>query len=254
MMWHANYPFTNRHFDDLNPIRAGEAVNTHAVPVGPRMRDITAIFYTVKGRGTYHVRGKSYPVETGQAFLILPNEMFSYCDDPEDPWHQQWIVFDGTLSESFRQLPPVFTLHPKHFRNIFLFKDDESTREYKIAAQLFLLYADLFRTEPPRTNYVTQVKNYIQTLYAESISVEQIAREVNLDRRYLSWLFKKETGQTIQQYLINVRLEEAQAHLKQGRSVQEAALLCGYEDVSNFSKMFKRRYGKSPAHWKRLNN
>ena len=70
---------------------------------------------------------------------------------------------------------------------------------------------------------------------------------MNLDRRYLSRLFKEKTGRSIQQYLLEVRLQEADGYLLQGCSVREAAQLSGYEDVSNFSKLYKHHFGKTPA-------
>ena len=81
------------------------------------------------------------------------------------------------------------------------------------------------------------------------IRVEQIAENLNLDRRYLSRLFKQKMGQTIQEYLIIVRMDEAKRYLAEGRSVSETATLCGYTDTCNFSKMFKRVCGISPANW-----
>ena len=96
-----------------------------------------------------------------------------------------------------------------------------------------------------------RVKNYIQTSYAHKLSVELIATQIGLDRRYLSSLFKKKTGFTIQEFIVNTRLEESLRFLQQGYTIQEAAQLCGYEDISNFSKMFKKKYGKSPAVWRK---
>ena len=84
-----------------------------------------------------------------------------------------------------------------------------------------------------------------------SIRIDDIAKQLNLDRRYLTRLFKEKTGQSIQEYLIQVRLEEAAHCLQSGYSVNDTATLCGYEDVSNFSKMFKKRYGISPTKMKR---
>ena len=66
----------------------------------------------------------------------------------------------------------------------------------------------------------------------------------------MSRLFKEKTGQTVQEYLISVRLDAAKKQLERGASVGEAALLCGYDDVCNFSKMFKRLSGISPGKWK----
>ena len=76
--------------------------------------------------------------------------------------------------------------------------------------------------------------------------IAPIAERLNLDRRYLSRIFKQQTGQTVQEYLISTRIEEATRLLKQGMSVEESAHLCGYEDVFNFSKAFKKRMGVNP--------
>ena len=79
------------------------------------------------------------------------------------------------------------------------------------------------------------------------IRIAVIARQMNLDRRYLSRLFKEQTGLSIQSYLLQVRMEEADKYLLQGYSVREAATMAGYEDISNFSKLYTRHFGLSPA-------
>ena len=55
----------------------------------------------------------------------------------------------------------------------------------------------------------------------------------------------------MQEYLINVRMEEAKKQLEKGKTVAEAAKLCGYDDPCNFSKIFKSRFGVSPGGWKK---
>lgn len=248
-----NIILTNRHLLDLNPLIAGEEECAPGHSFGPAVRRFFLLHYVRRGRGTYYAYGGVYPVEAGQAFLILPGEVTTYTADESDPWHYQWIGFDGALAERFRQLPPVFSVQDPVFRDIFRRMGDASVWEYHIASGLLRLYAELFSGESRGNSHVKRVENYIRSAYMERITVEQIARQMNLDRRYLSRLFKEKTGQTIQEYLLSVRLEAACLCLQEGRSVQEAAQLCGYEDVSNFSKMFKRRYGKSPAYWKKQN-
>ena len=128
--------------------------------------------------------------------------------------------------------------------------EERDLREYRVAALLFEMYAELFERPNPRNHYVRQVKDYIKALYMQPIRIEAIAEKMNLDRRYLSRIFKQKTGQTVQDYLISVRMEEAQRLLSQGKTVEESAILCGYEDPFNFSKMFKRKFGVSPLQWK----
>ena len=238
---------TNRHLQDLNPLIAGEEICAASHRFGPFVRKYTLIHYVIKGKGVFYARGKEYPVEAGQAFLFLPDEVTTYQADTLDPWHYQWIGFDGSLSTQFAQLPPVFPVKEEIFRKAFHSISDPATLEFHLASALFLLYASLFSKKVNTNQHVQRVQSYIQTSYMQAVRVEDIAMHLNLDRRYLSRLFKKKTGQSIQDYLIQTRLDAALQHLEDGYSVTEAAILCGYEDVSNFSKMFKKRYGISPA-------
>ena len=240
----------NRHLHDLNPLNAGEETCQPSHRFGPAVRKYTLIHYVVKAKGTFYARGGEYTVCAGQAFLILPDEITTYEADAEDPWHYQWIGFNGDLSSHFMQLPPVFPVREDIFRRAFQNTEDPSVLEYSIASALLLLYASLFSSKSSTNQHVQKVQSYIQTSYMRSIRIEDIAKQLNLDRRYLTRLFKEKTGQSIQEYLIQVRLEEAVQCLQNGYSVSDTAILCGYEDVSNFSKMFKKRYGISPAQMK----
>lgn len=242
----------NRHFRDLNPILHGSEDCLPGHTYGPAVRKYTLIHYVVSGSGTYTVRGETHRVSAGEAFRILPGEVTVYSADLTDPWRYRWIGFDGELSDRFSELPPVFFV-PENARAAF-FCDvrEDGTGEYLLTAELFRLYAVFFSGDDGRqSHYVRRVKDYVRAMYMQEVRVERIAEQMNLDRRYLSRIFKEKTGKTVQEYLISVRMEEAKRCLSRGMTVAETARLCGYEDVCNFSKMFKSRVGISPAYWKR---
>ena len=233
---------TNRNLSDLNPLIAGEEFCAPGHSFGPAVRAYTLLHYVISGKGVFYTDGHAYPVTAGQVFCILPGQVTTYTADENDPWHYRWIGFDGKLSADFSRLPPVFDC-PEQF-----FPAEES--EYRLAASLLELYGHLFAGERGGNPHVLRVENYIRAQYMQPVKVEGIARALNLDRRYLSRLFKAHTGCTVQEFLIRVRLEAAAGHLHRGASVTESAALCGYEDVANFSKMFKRHYGISPTDYK----
>ncbi len=238
---------TNRKLKDLNPLIAGEETCAPGHSFGPAVRQYTLIHYVFRGKGTLYARGGIHPVQAGQAFVILPEEVTTYTADLQEPWHYCWIGFDGDLAARFGELPPVLTLPETLFGRMRHLSAQPSAMEYLLAGDLFSLYAYLFADSQRGCPHVRRVENYIRSNYMHTIRVERIAAELNLDRRYLSRLFKEKTGSSIQEYLIRVRLEEAERLLLRGCSVKEAAHLAGYEDVSNFSKMFKKRTGRSPA-------
>jgi len=243
-----NILLTNRGLADLNPLIAGEHICDPGHSFGPSVRKYTLIHYVLSGKGTFYARGQTFQVEAGQAFLILPGEVTTYTADRDDPWHYRWIGFDGALTQRFSTLAPVFQPPDTLFVNLFRLATDPSVAEYRLASELIRLYATLF-TESAGNPHVQRVQNYIRASYMHPVRVEQIAAELNLDRRYLSRLFKEKTGQSIQAFLIQVRLEEAASLLQLGCSVADAARLVGYEDTANFSKMFKRHLGQSPSYW-----
>ena len=100
---------------------------------------------------------------------------------------------------------------------------------------------------------VQEAKAYIQTRYADGISLEDVAASVFLTPAYFSVLFKKETGKTYNDYLIEVRLEAAKellchTHLRLG----EIAERVGYKDSRYFSKLFAERVGIRAQEYRRL--
>lgn len=246
-----DFLFVNRNFSDLNPILYGRENCRSGHSFGPSVRTYTIIHYVESGKGTLYKYGNAYPVKAGEAFVILPHEVTTYTADSAEPWVYRWIGFDGSLCEKVGELEPVIKIPDNLFPH--LTGDDEKNPEmisYILASQLFALYGQLFSRDSHSNHYVRKVKDYIDSSYMRELRVEEIADSLSLDRRYLSRLFKQKTGQTVQEYLIKVRMEAACRQLSDGRSVSEAAMLCGYSDVCNFSKMFKRIYGVSPKHWK----
>lgn len=242
---------TNRHFQDINPLLVGREECLPGKSFGPSIRKYTLLHYVEQGRGTLYKGGNTYPVQKGEFFIILPGEVTKYVADDRDPWVYRWISFDGALSELFSQLPPVVSFPEDLFPRVPNMREHHGITEYALAGQIYGMMSELFASGKPRNHYVTQVKDYIKSFYMRDLYVERIAESLNLDRRYLSRLFKEKTGQTIQEYLISVRMEEARRLLSEGYGIAETATLCGYCDACNFSKMFKRIYGISPAAWKK---
>ena len=236
---------TNRHLHDLNPLVLGEEECRPGHSFGPAVRQYTLIHYVVRGKGVFYARGGIYPVGPGQAFIIRPGEVTTYTADTREPWYYQWVGFDGTLSEDFARLDPVIDL-PRWVLGDLLRVADKGS-EYLLSAELLRLYTHLFHQRTGGSPHVQRVEDYIRANFMRPIRVEDLAAQLNLDRRYLSRIFKAHTGLSVKEYLIRQRLEQAEGYLRQGCSVKEAAALCGYEDTANFSKRFKQHFGTSPA-------
>ncbi len=242
--------FSNRGFGDLNPIMCGEEACLPSHMYGPAVRRYVLIHFVVSGCGTYIYKGKSYPVRSGEAFIVPMGEVMTYYADSLDPWHYMWMGFDGRLAESFAALAPVVGFSVNWAEELLELDKSSPMVEFDAASKLFLMYSEWFAEKTEKSDYVSQVKDYVKARYMQEMSVEGIAEHMSLDRRYLSRLFKQKTGKTIQEYIIRVRIKSAKRLIEEGYNITEAAHMCGYADVCNFSKMFKKQTGISPGAWK----
>lgn len=93
---------------------------------------------------------------------------------------------------------------------------------------------------------IEQIKKYITSHVNERLELDDIAKEFHMSRYYLSHYFKKETGFTLQQYIMNQKIMEAKIRLKSGYSVTEIAADLAYNSDSHFIAVFKKDTGITP--------
>lgn len=83
------------------------------------------------------------------------------------------------------------------------------------------------------------------------LSIKQLAERVYLTPTYLSYLFKKVTGQTTSEYIMWYRIEKAKEMLiSDNDKLTEVAQSVGYGDANYFTKAFKRQTGMTPSKYR----
>lgn len=90
---------------------------------------------------------------------------------------------------------------------------------------------------------------WLDSHFADPVTLVQLATIANLSPRRLSDLFKRHFGMTPQQYLLERRMQEAWALLEGGNlSIQQVAERVGYGNIAAFSDRFRRHFGTAPSH------
>src|SRR4029079_8646560 len=98
---------------------------------------------------------------------------------------------------------------------------------------------------------IDQIKDIIGERYGEPLTIEDISKAVYHSGRHANHIFKKETGQTIFDYLIEYRIGIAKQLLKEPHSkVKVVAEEVGYVNTSYFCMAFKKNVGMTPAEYK----
>lgn len=98
------------------------------------------------------------------------------------------------------------------------------------------------------SNYQQAYKaiRYIHDNYSDEISLDSLAKDFYINKYNLCKVFREVTGYTPSQYLINWRIAKAKQFLLDGWSVDRACAESGFNNLSHFSRTFKRVVGLSP--------
>lgn len=95
---------------------------------------------------------------------------------------------------------------------------------------------------------ILKVKNYIHDHYMDNIRLEDIAGIAGMSTSAFSRYFKLHTGCTLRDYLVNIRLGNAsRMMLDTDESIANISFYCGFNNLSNFNRLFKDRKGCSPS-------
>ncbi len=162
-----------------------------------------------------HVTGATVRLSAGQQQLIALLRQPPVSAAAQPLWYQCKAL----------ELAVTFLLQPPLEREMFCTRQQRLARE-RVEQAAFLLKQNL--AEPP--------------------SLEELGRKIGCSHFYLSRIFSAQTGQTIPQYLRQLRLEKAAELLRSGEyNVTEAALEVGYNSLSHFSAAFHETFGCCPG-------
>jgi len=252
----------------LTPISSGEERCRGGHFWGPGVRGGFLIHYIISGKGTYYCGPNKYELKKGQAFIIFPDTVVKYQASELEPWHYAWVSFRYDGAEDVKsalgldrsrlilnldngaELLNVIRRMPKE-RGAELREIRHGTSA--IYEFLSLLVSDSSYEGSMENCYFKAAARYIKAHYTDSITIESIAAHVGVGRKYLFALFKKYTGISPKEYLIDYRIKKACALLENRElSVCSVAYSVGYSDSLAFSKMFKAKTGLSPKAYRNI--
>lgn len=99
----------------------------------------------------------------------------------------------------------------------------------------------------PRSSRLQKLANAFLENIEEAISIDKWSKEFGMSSKTLSRVFFRETGMTIGQWEQRARMDHAYRLLRNGESVTDTALACGYHSISSFITTFKKMFGTTPG-------
>jgi AraC-like DNA-binding protein len=99
---------------------------------------------------------------------------------------------------------------------------------------------------------INQLINYLNENYAKKITVEEMAKFVNLSPSHFARVFKEETGYSPVDFLMNLKVQKAKRFLiSKQHNITEIAYSCGFSSASHFTNRFIERIGISPSNFRK---
>jgi len=191
--------------------------------------------------------GKPDPIRHGL------DKLLAECAEHPMYMDQFTNLYNQVISLIFKYHAKGSVLHEIEYMNYA-----QIARHYESPAQLFDSLKAFFgqQSEPDAVVSNEQIRliiDHIDASYTEDLTLGQLAEQFNISLGYLSSLFKKETGKTYSEYVMDKRLQLAKELLADASlSVQEVVERTGYKDYFHFNKLFKKRFGITPSKYRKM--
>ena len=223
---------------------------------GPGVRPVYIIHYILRGQGFIEYHKKTFPVHTGESFLIYPYDTIRYYPDPGNPWEYTWVEFTGKEAASlldqtaFSPAAPVCpAICPARLRQLFadlqpldLYHQNRNEANGMLRT-LLGLYADYAPApglpDSPASSLLANAVFLIRSnFHHEYFHTEQLCQMLGVSRSTLYRAFQSELNISPGEFLSNFRIHQACRLLELGNSVKTAAVSCGFSDAFYFSRAF----------------
>ncbi|MBO5219777.1 MAG: helix-turn-helix transcriptional regulator [Clostridia bacterium] len=204
-----------------------------------------------------------FPAGEPHQQLNDPTRLYSrYCIDYDRAALTELLPPDF-LPRSFFVLPLTAEEYADLARYLCLMFGEETEEQFEVCRHLLAIVlrklASLLRTRLSAAGHIhsagdktlLDVCRRINEDYARPLTLESLAAEQFVSRAKLVRLFRDGLGMTVNDYLTDVRISRAKGFLREGRSVAETAVLCGYACTGYFIRRFRDHTGITPAKYRR---
>tara|TARA_R110001606_G_scaffold92864_1_gene206210 strand:+ start:16322 stop:17185 length:864 start_codon:yes stop_codon:yes gene_type:complete len=224
------------------------------------------LVYIPTGKGILSTKKGKWEVNSGDVMVLYPGEWHNYKPIEETGWEEYWIGIKGEVLSNriLKDLFPENTSYVKQIGHqeelVFLFNQSlklvkkNSLGFRKILAGIVLqlvAYVISYQEEglgSREEQLCKKVIDFIKENLNTEVDFKKLASDHHLSYNRFRTVFKNNSGVSLQQYLINERLEHAKRLMvNTDLSLKEISAKTGFNSLFYFSKVFKNKMGYSPG-------
>lgn len=237
----------------------------------PHRHDTYAIGFTLAGVQSFRYRGAAEHSLPGQVFVLHPDETHDGRAGTSAGFRYRILYVEprairDALTETRSPLPfwrePVSTDRRLARAIVPALEDLNLPLEELRRDQIVLDLAEALaagdaslprrRISAPHWRAVGQVRDFLEANLEHAVASAELEAVAGMSRYALARHFRASFGTSPYRYLVLRRLDRLRALIRQGVSLADAAIACGFADQSHMTRHFKRSYGLSPGRWAAL--
>lgn len=256
------------------------------IQVPTHWHDEFELIIVKRGKGMVYVDLKPYPVCAGNIVLIRPGQLHSICQKDDYTMEYENIIFQINmltpnhidlcaqdyiipLSQNEYNIPTIIDTSLKYYQGLTdcinsiddLCHLKPTAYQFGIKGYLFHFFYILFSnnrkesvSRKSRKSFAAlkQILKYIEQNYSQPITIKTISTVSNYSESYFMKFFKTHMNVTFTEYLNNYRLTMAALLLGSSSSpILEIASLSGFDNLSYFNRLFKKKYKITPKEYRK---
>ena len=223
---------------------------------------------TEKGCGRIEVQGENYSLGANEGILIAPNVPHSYHRD-STTWITMFATFTGTLAGSIPSMTEnhdVIFIEKEQGAHIQKLISNALRKYHQPSPDLKSLSSDCYslllnfsdcaaspkiQENPLYQRYVVPVIKEIETNYQLELTAAELSQSVFVSPQYLSRIFRQDTGEKIQDYILKFRVKRAANLLKYSdATLSEISDYVCFNSQSHFGSVFKEFMKMTPRQYR----
>ena len=277
--WHNKTPDFDDDFEDTTHPLFIISSGTYHLYTRPKLRTYRPqgrldyqLIYIASGKAYFYFNGTREIIYAGNMILFRPGEEQHYYYCGPDQTEAYWVHFTGSevknTLEKYGLTDEMQLIHTgtsPEYKNIFL----QMIQELKLCREdyedllanrlqhLFILIHRIINSKPQGRNQhlmqeMDSAVRYFHENYNKTINIEEYAVSHHMSVSWFIHSFKEYTDSTPTQYILSLRISNAQTLLRStDYNITEIASIVGYDNPLYFSRIFRKQNGLSPSDFRK---
>ncbi|MBQ7075941.1 MAG: helix-turn-helix transcriptional regulator [Clostridia bacterium] len=252
------YIETNKNIETLLPIIPTYIgyTNSQGKTVRPKGAERNLVIWVTEGEGSFVCGEKRRLLTKGQGFFVKKGIPHSY-EKQSETFSTMWVSFLRgeelldyyKIGDSFFfDAPPFLVQSTMELMDFCEHTSGAPLKSSRTMVWFCELLDFVFKKEKSK---VQKARDYLEQNYSRQISLDDVAKYVNMNKYVLCHKYKHTTKESITETLKKIRIQKAKALLSHSEyNIDKISSMCGYENPCYFIKIFREQVGVSPGKYK----